>query len=348
MRRALAVVAALAALAAGSCATVPPRSAVAPVSDAELRATIAVLSDDRFEGRMSGTVGEQRTIAYLTEELTRRGAVGGMPDGSFTMRFAIAAQKRTVPPEGGGLPAGQAEFTRAINAAGVTASHNVIGRVLGRRPDGRAVLLMAHWDHLGLCRPAGAPDRICNGAVDNASGTAAVLALVERVRALKLDRDVWFVFTGAEEWGLLGAKAFAAAPPLPLASIVAGFNLDTIAVAPKGMPVAIVAPPNSPLEPLVRSATRALGRKWDGDGEAAAFIQRQDGWPLAQRGVPMAMAGGSFSDMARLRAFFTGAYHGPEDELTPASDLGGAVEDANLHLELVRRAASRSFRPGRR
>lgn len=339
---------ALGALLAGSCATVPPAPPQRPVSEAEMRATIAELSSDSFEGRMSGTAGERRTLDYLVAQLRARGAVGGMDGGEFLMKFSIPAQNKPIPAVGPGMPAGQIEFLKAMNAAGATVSHNVVGKVPGASPDGKAVVVMAHWDHLGLCRPPGERDRICNGAVDNASGTAAVLALVARVRAMKLDRDVWFVFTGAEEWGLFGAKAFAAYPPLPLASIVAGFNLDTIAVAPKGMPVAIVAERNSPLVPLVKDAAAAVGRSWDGDGEAAAFIERQDGWPLTQRGVPMAMAGGGFSDMQRLRGFLASPYHGPDDELTEATDLGGAVEDANLHLELVRRAASRRFRPARR
>ena len=64
---------------------------------------------------------------------------------------------------------------------------------------------------------------------------------------------------------------------------------------------------------------------------------------LAERGVPSVMAGGSFSDLRLLERFLSGDYHGPDDELRPATDLGGATDDANLHVELVRRAASRKF-----
>ena len=93
-------------------------------------------------------------------------------------------------------------------------------------------------------------------------------------------------------------------------------------------------------------AATALGRPWDGDDEAAAtFLKRQDGWALAERGVPMIMAGGSFSDLNLLKAFLAAAYHAPSDELRPGTDLGGAVDDANLHVELVRRAASRAILP---
>ena len=346
MKRAL--VAAL-LLAAAGCTTVPPfaepEPVIKPIVVSEMQGFIAALSSDSLEGRMSGTEGERKTIAFLAAQLSAFGVTGGMPDGSYYMPFAIPAQNKPVPKDAKGYPGGQVEFHRVMNAMGAVASNNVIGKVAGRNPDGKAVILMAHWDHLGMCRPVGEPDRICNGAVDNASGTAALLVVAARVAAMKLDRDVWFVFTGAEEWGLLGAKAFAGKSPVPLESIVAGFNLDTIAVAPAGTPVAMVSEKNSPLAPLVKDAAAALGRVWDGDDEAAPFIERQDGWPLTQNKVPMVMAGGSFSDMKRLRNFLGKEYHGQNDVLPVRTDLGGSVEDANLHVELVRRAASRSFQP---
>lgn len=326
----------------GGCTTTeiapPPQ-----VTEAELRTTIAVLASDDFAGRMAGTPGELKAANYIAERLR---AAGVQPaPGGFRQPFAVHQERKPPPPETAKLPAGQRYFIEQMYSRGPFTAHNVVGRVPGRASDGRAVMLMAHYDHLGLCLPEGAPDRLCNGAVDNASGVAALIAAAERVAAMKLDRDVWFVATSGEEWGLLGAKAFAASPPLPLTSIIAGFNLDTIAIAPRGLPVAIVAADGSPLDSLVRAAAAAMGRAFDNDREAASFLQRQDGWVLAQRGVPMIMAGGSFSDMKLLNAFLAGHYHGPTDELRPETELGGAVEDANLHIELIRRAASRSLLP---
>lgn len=334
-----------AALLLAGCATVSPPAAYAPIDEAEMRALIAPLASDAFEGRMPGTRGEQMTVDFLAARLKQVGVAPGMPDGGYEQRFAIPSQKKPVPKDAKGMPDGQVGFMQALNAQGDTSSRNVIGVVRGAKPDGRAVVMMAHWDHLGLCRPADPIDKICNGAVDNASGTAALLAVAARVAQLKPDRDVWFVFTGAEEWGLLGAEAFAQAPPMPLESIVAGFNLDTIAVAAAGAPVAFLAAKGTGLEPLVTEAAKAMGRARDTDSEADGFLQRQDGWALAQRSVPMVMVGGSFSDMKALMAFLGSSYHAKDDELTDATELGGATEDANLHVELVRRAASRSFRP---
>jgi len=333
---------ALALLLAG-CATTPPAAPPPLVTEAAMRATIAALSSDDFQGRRAGTAGADRAAAYIAERF-RAAGLREAP-GGYLMPFTVDRKPTALPDAKTKLPPGQLYFTQQMNKRRAFVAHNVVGMVPGRASDGRAVIVMAHYDHLGICAPEGAADRICNGAVDNASGTAALVAVAENVTKMRLDRDVWFVATSAEEWGLLGAKAFADSPPLPLASIIAGFNLDTIAVAPSGAPVAMVAAKGVGLEPLVRDAARTMNRAWDGDDEAASFLQRQDGWALAQHGVPMIMAGGSFSDFKLLRAFLDSTYHSPADELLPGTPLGGAVDDANLHVELVRRAASRSLYP---
>ena len=331
----------LAALILAGCATVNPQYRPAPIAESELRATIATLAGDSFEGRMPGTTGEAKTIDFIADRFRAAGlASGARGPKPYLDPFAIVAKPPAKPDQKSLAP--QTEYLAGMARLGNFTSHNVIGIARGRRPDGKVVLLMAHWDHLGICAPKAA-DRICNGAVDNASGVAAMLAVAEKVARMGLDRDVWFVATGAEEAGLLGARAFVNQPPLPLASIIAGFNLDTIAIAPVGAKVAMIAAANSPLEGLVKGAASAVGRDWDGDHEADSFLRRQDGWALAERGVPMIMAGGSFSNLALLQQFLAGGYHRPGDELRADTDLGGAVDDANLHVELVRRAASRKF-----
>ena len=323
------------------CASVPTLTRVSPIAERELLATIATLSSDVFEGRMAGTAGEAKTIAYIADRFRAAGLTSGARGPApFLDPFLIVAKPAPKPTKG--PRTSQQEFAAHMARLGSFTSHNVIGLARGRHPDGKAVLLMAHWDHLGICAPR-AKDKMCNGVVDNASGVAALVAVAGKVAQMHLDRDVWFVVTGAEEWGLLGAKAFSDRPPLPLASIVAGFNLDTIAIAPAGTRVAMVAPPHARLEPLVRQAAQAMGRGWDGDHEADNFLRRQDGWALAERGVPMVMAGGSFSDLSLLNAFLQSDYHQPSDELRASTDLGGAIDDANLHVELIRRAASRHF-----
>jgi Peptidase family M28 len=215
-------------------------------------------------------------------------------------------------------------------------SQNVIGKIPGKVKGSGAVVFMAHWDHLGICQPESLTDKICNGAVDNASGIAVLSEVARTLAKSRYDRDIYFVATTAEESGLLGAYNFAANPPVPLNSIVAVFNLDTIAVAPAGAKVAIVGRGTTKLDATIEMIARKLGRGVESNNNANSFIQRQDGWALAQKGVPAVMVNGAFSDLGRLQTFLEGDYHGPGDELTDATILSGAVEDVALHIELGR------------
>ncbi len=225
----------------------------------------------------------------------------------------------------------------ARSNARVYNSYNVVARLPGRTPDSGAVLMTGHWDHLGECRPAGSADRICNGAVDNASGIAVLLAAAQRLaNGPRIDRDIWIVATTAEESGLLGAHWFADHPPMPLTDIHAVLNVDTVAIAPRGAAVAIVGRGTTDFDDEVAAAAATLRRDMVEGDAANAFIQRQDGWAFTQRGVPAIMAGGSFADEALLQSFLSGPYHQPQDELNEALPLGGAADDADLHVVLAR------------
>jgi Peptidase family M28/PA domain len=213
-------------------------------------------------------------------------------------------------------------------------SSNVMGKIAGKKPGSGAVLFMGHWDHLGICRPEGDKDRICNGAVDNASGIAVLTEVARGLAKRKPDRDIYFMATTAEESGLLGAYAYADKPVFPLDDIVVALNVDTIAVAPRGAKVAIIGRGTTKLDPIVEAIAKKARRKVDTSTDANSFIRRQDGWALAQKGVPALMVGGSFSDLALMEKFLQSDYHGPDDELTKDTKLGGAAEDADLHIEL--------------
>jgi Peptidase family M28 len=213
-------------------------------------------------------------------------------------------------------------------------SSNVIGKLPGRKKGSGAVLYMGHWDHLGICAPEDAPDRICNGAVDNASGIAVLTEVAERLAKKRHDRDIYFVATTAEESGLLGAYAYADKPVFPLEQIVISLNVDTIAIAKRESKVAIIGRGKSTLDIAVEAVARKAGRGIESSTDANAFIQRQDGWALTQKGVPALMVGGSFADLDLMQKFLGSEYHGPNDELTDRTELGGAAEDADLHIAL--------------
>jgi hypothetical protein len=217
-------------------------------------------------------------------------------------------------------------------------SSNVIGLLPGAVPGSGAVFLLAHWDHLGACGDQ--DDLICNGAVDNASGIAVMLELTRRLAASgPHDRDIYVLATSAEESGLLGAKAFAAAPPIALESVIAAFNFDTSAIAPSGSVVGFVGEGRTPLDQVILEVMAASGREL-GDREfAESFVRRQDGWALLERGVPAVFLSTAFSSQITLGPYLARDYHRPSDEIG-AIELGGAIDDLLLHQALVERIAN--------
>lgn len=216
-------------------------------------------------------------------------------------------------------------------------THNLIGKLPGRHPEAGAVVFVAHWDHFGECGEPTAEDRICNGAIDNASGVAALTEVARSLsRGPKLDRDVYFLATTAEELGLLGAHAFAENPPLPLTSIVAAFNIDSIAIAPRGTPLAIVGRGMTSLDGQIAMVTKAQGFKLRQGDEANEFVKRQDGWALLQHDIPAVMVTTAYGDIDRMRAFYEGDYHRPSDDLSHPIELGGAAQDVKMLVALGR------------
>lgn len=225
-------------------------------------------------------------------------------------------------------------------------SHNVIARLPGSDPAAGAVLFLGHWDHFGTCRDAatGEPeprDQICNGAVDNASGLALLLALARELgRGPQLSRDIYFLATTAEELGLFGARGFVADPPFALDRLKAVFNVDTIAISPVTDRVAVIGRGKTGLDAQIAAIAARAGITIDDSGFADAFVRRQDGWAFLQAGLPAIMVGTAFADKERLEAFLAGPYHQPEDESGAELELRGAAADANFHLLLARHFAA--------
>lgn len=232
------------------------------------------------------------------------------------------------------------DFTASLEATTretTIRTHNLIGKLPGRRPEAGAVLFTAHWDHFGICGEAPAEDLVCNGAIDNASGLAALTEIARRLaKGPPLDRDVYFLATTAEELGLLGAHAFAENPPLPITQIVAAFNIDSIALAPAGTPLAIVGKGMTPLDDRIAQVARQQKRKIVESAAANAYVRRQDGWALMQHDIPAVMVTSAFADIPRVEAFFDSTYHRPSDDPVHPIELGGAAEDVAFNIALAR------------
>ncbi|PLK25531.1 M20/M25/M40 family metallo-hydrolase [Novosphingobium sp. TH158] len=216
-------------------------------------------------------------------------------------------------------------------------THNLIGKLPGRRPEAGAVLFLAHWDHFGECGDGGAGNVICNGAIDNASGLAALTETARRlVKSPQLDRDIYFLATTAEELGLLGAQAFAENPPIPLKSFVAAFNMDSVAIAPANTPLATVGYGMTKLDPLIAQVAKQEKRKIVSGEAANAYVKRQDGWALLQHDVPAVMVSSAYGDISRIEKFFDTDYHRPTDQAKAGIELGGAAQDVQFHVALGR------------
>jgi Peptidase family M28 len=266
--------------------------------------------------------------------ITRAGLTNLLQGSGFQLAgLEAAAAKPDFAPVLLGLNATLEATTREVTIR----THNLIGKLPGKKPGSGAVLFLAHWDHFGICGVPPAEELICRGAVDNASGLAALTEIARRiVRGPKLDRDVYFLATTAEELGLLGAHAFAENPPIPLKQFVAAFNLDTVALAPAGSPVAIIGKGMTRLDDHIAAVLRREKRAVVPGDAANAYVRRQDGWALMQHDVPTVMVSSAYADVPRLEAFFEGPYHRPADNLQRTIELGGAAQDVALHVALAR------------
>lgn len=230
-------------------------------------------------------------------------------------------------------------------------SANVVGRVRGSDPRlrGEAVVFTAHHDHLGVGAPNQQGDAIYNGAVDNASGVATVLALARAAaEAPPAKRQQLFVAVAAEEQGLLGSAWYVAHPTVPAGKIAANFNVDSVNRYGKTSDVSFLGFGKSSLDELVVEAARAQGRAVRGDAypEKGGFY-RSDQYNFAKAGVPAVYLRGGPTFVGRpagwgaerQKEYESHDYHQPSDHYDDAWDLSGAVQDAELLWAVSRRVA---------
>jgi Zn-dependent M28 family amino/carboxypeptidase len=226
-------------------------------------------------------------------------------------------------------------------------SANVIGLLPGTDPRlaDQAVLYTAHHDHLGVRTPPAAGERnVYAGALDNASGCAAVLAIARALAAAPPRRSVVVAFVTAEEQGLLGSHWYATHPTVKPGRIAVDINVDTINIHGRTADVGFIGLGKSSMDGVVRALAAAQGRTVHGDPypDRGTFY-RSDDFELARVGVPGARVGGGPIYLGRPEGwgreqqehYTRRNYHQPTD-VYPASpeawDLSGAVEDAQLQL----------------
>lgn len=244
----------------------------------------------------------------------------------------------------------------AVPMAGLTASAelnttirrsedaNVVGVLRGaKRPD-EYVLYMGHWDHLGVNPDTEGEDKIYNGAVDNATGVAAILEIAEKFAANETppERSILVAAVTAEESGLLGSAYMAEDPPVALKDIVGGINIDAILPTPPAKDIIVVGSGASEMEDILADVAASHDQYIRPDPEPEkGYFYRSDHISLAKKGVPMLYAdsgfdlreGGEAEGEKYGEDYVANDYHAPSDEYSGDWNMEGMTETVRVLYE---------------
>ncbi|MCA1654678.1 MAG: M28 family peptidase [Sphingomicrobium sp.] len=232
----------------------------------------------------------------------------------------------------------------------VITSHNVAGRLAGKKYPDETLIYSAHWDHLGIGAPDAKGDRIYNGAVDNGTGVAQ---LIDQARAFarepRTDRSILFLAVTAEEKGLLGSEYYGNHPLYPLATTVGMLNTDSMGTHGPARDFSISGSAKlGLLDDLIEEGARE-GRHFTADAHPeAGHFYRSDHFSMAKVGVPAIsfepgldlVNGGTVRGEALAKDYVTRMYHQPADEWSPQWDFSGMVADAQLLHAVGKRLAN--------
>ena len=229
-------------------------------------------------------------------------------------------------------------------------SHNIAAVKKGIAYPDEYILFMAHWDHLGIINSSQpGENNIMNGAVDNATGVAAILEFAKRFSEVETDRSIMFLAVTLEESGLLGSEYFAKYPPIDLANIVAGFNYDGILPTGLTNDMVVVGYGASELEDLLENELVKSGRYINPDpNPEKGYFYRSDHISFAKRGVPVLYADGGFDLVAGGKEagflieeeYRVDAYHGVADEYDESWDLDGLNQSIDVIFNISNELAN--------
>ncbi|MCY1034384.1 M28 family metallopeptidase [Corallococcus sp. BB11-1] len=285
----------------------------------------------------AGDAPRLQVKAWTTEDATKQVLKLA---GHDLEALRAAAQKRDFRP----VPLGVTLSLRITSEVHRRPTANVLGLLPGSDPtlSKQVVLYSAHHDHLGK-KDDGKPgdDVIYNGAVDNASGVAAMLAVARAFTALPTPprRSILFAAVAAEEYGLLGSAYLAAHPPVPTGRIAANVNVDGANILGRTRDITVIGLGKSSLDGFVTAMAKTQGRTVKADQLSdRGFFYRSDQFNFARMGIPAAYFGSGMDFIGKpdgwgreqRGTWEAKHYHQPSDELRPEWDLSGAVEDTRL------------------
>ena len=306
---------------------------------------------------VQGMGGEKFDLATPDSNRTRAPMEGWIHLDQAKALLALAGQDfdslkaRATTHEFTPVPLGLTASIGITNTIRSVSSRNVVARLPGSDAAhaGEHVVYTAHWDHFGVSTPVNG-DSIYNGALDNASGTAALLLLAKAFKAMPVSpkRSILFLAVTAEEQGLLGSQYYSVMPLYPLATTLANINIDGLNTEGATKDLVVVGMGASELEDYAQAAASEQGRVLKPDPESEkGFYYRSDHFNFAKQGVPAfyADAGvdviGKPADFAMtMRAKYTNEdYHKPSDEIKPDWNLTGSLDDIRLYLTIGYRVA---------
>ena len=298
--------------------------------------------------RADNAMGETQTNGWMQKPVAE--AIVGAAGKDFATLSAAAGRKGFKP-----VPLGLKASLSFANTTKTGVSRNVIGILPGTSRPEEYVLNTAHWDHLGHCAVDASGDDICNGAVDNATGIAALVALSDmNRRAGPTPRSQVYIAWTLEESGLLGSEWYARHPAYPLERTVGGVNVDALEAGGAARDWAMRGGDKSGLTGYFRRALTAMGlREAPEPTPERGKYYRSDHFSLAKQGVPMfygtrgldLIDGGPEAGRAANEAYNSKIYHSPKDEYADAWNMTGISQDVGLFYRIGRALAEGSDWP---
>lgn len=236
-------------------------------------------------------------------------------------------------------------------------SHNVAAVLKGASKSDEYILYTAHWDHFGIGKPDAKGDSIYNGAIDNASGVAAILAIAGKFTRQKAKpaRSVVFLAVTAEEQGLLGSEYYATHPLYPLNKTIADLNMDALKAIGETKDIGITGKGQNDLDDYVMADAKQQG--WDVLGDekpGAGSYYRSDHFNFAKVGVPAldlnngttALGHDKEYGIAKAKEYNEQRYHQPSDEYSESLNVQGMGQTAGLMFRIGYRLSNESTLPG--
>jgi Zn-dependent M28 family amino/carboxypeptidase len=288
---------------AGGQTTAPP----VRVDAAQIFHDVEVLSADDMEGRLAGSTGGQKARAYVLSRLKEAGVA---PIGEAFER----------------------PFTFPSRTEGERKGANLVGVIRGTRDPDRFIVLTAHYDHIGV-----RGGQVFNGADDNASGVAALLAVAAYYSRTRPEHSLLIAALDAEESGLQGARALMQDPPVPADAMILNVNMDMVGRDPNNKLFAVGVYHNPFLKPYLENVAQppvALAFGHDRPGESEDWTRDSDHYVFHEAGIPWIYFGVEDFDQHH-KATDDSATIGREFLAGSAATVIAAVHEFDSHLEEI-------------